>query len=200
MKTFFALISSFLAVCLGIACLLAQEETDVPENVDAKAAEVLRDMARHLSSAETLRFTQQSSLSVAGMEDKGLSEQMTVRSKVTFERPNKLAMEVEQGEFGITTISDGKTMTSYVPAMKKYAVEDAPESLDAHLASTSGMAFMQGADLITPALLHSDPYKSLLDGVTGGKYLGLKELDGNKCHHLQFTQEEVDWEVWIDAV
>jgi hypothetical protein len=45
----------------------------------------------------------------------------------------------------------------------------------------------------------SDPYKVLTESVESGDYVGLHFAGGVKCHHLAFTQPNIDWQVWIDA-
>jgi hypothetical protein len=29
--------------------------------------------------------------------------------------------------------------------------------------------------------------------------VGLHDVGGVKCHHLSFLQEDIDWQIWIDA-
>ena len=48
-------------------------------------------------------------------------------------------------------------------------------------------------------LLYSDPYAVLMAGVTYGRYLGLHQAAGVDCHHLAFSQETIEWQIWIDA-
>ena len=39
-----------------------------------------------------------------------------------------------------------------------------------------------------------------MQGVKSAKYAGLDTLDGvGKAHHLKFTQDQFDWEVWVAA-
>jgi hypothetical protein len=48
-------------------------------------------------------------------------------------------------------------------------------------------------------LLFADPYAALTQRVESGVYLGRHTANGTLCHHLLFTQENVDWQIWIDA-
>ena len=41
--------------------------------------------------------------------------------------------------------------------------------------------------------------QALTENVQAGTYLGVRSIGGRPCHHLLFTQEEVDWQVWVDA-
>jgi hypothetical protein len=47
--------------------------------------------------------------------------------------------------------------------------------------------------------LYADPHAVLTEGVLYGEYLGLHTAGGVLCHHLSFSQEDIDWQLWIDA-
>jgi thiol-disulfide isomerase/thioredoxin len=49
------------------------------------------------------------------------------------------------------------------------------------------------------ALFADDPYQVLMEGVTALAYLGRESLDGAECNRLEFTEEEADWQLWIQA-
>ena len=55
-----------------------------------------------------------------------------------------------------------------------------------------------GVDLPLIDLAVSDPYKNATAKVSGGRYYGISLASGIPCHHLAFTQENVDWQVWIE--
>ena len=48
-------------------------------------------------------------------------------------------------------------------------------------------------------VLFSDPYAVLSEGITYGRYLGIHQAAGAACHHLAFSQETIEWQIWIDA-
>ena len=47
--------------------------------------------------------------------------------------------------------------------------------------------------------LYADPYAVLMEGVTYGRYLGIHQAAGVACHHLAFSQDTIEWQIWIDA-
>jgi hypothetical protein len=47
-------------------------------------------------------------------------------------------------------------------------------------------------------LLFADPYKTLIANVRSAQYLGMGYVFNDKCHHLAFRQEGVDWQIWLD--
>ncbi len=56
-------------------------------------------------------------------------------------------------------------------------------------------------DLVVPMadLLAGKTYKSLLANVESGSYVGLHSVGETQCHHLLMEQENIDWQIWIDA-
>ena len=48
-------------------------------------------------------------------------------------------------------------------------------------------------------LLSHEPGASLLEEVENGEYLGIGIVGDHECHHLAFTQEDVDWQAWFDT-
>lgn len=48
-------------------------------------------------------------------------------------------------------------------------------------------------------LLSSNPYEIFMADVLAGHYVGLHKVDVHECHHLAFEQDEIDWQIWIDA-
>ena len=54
-----------------------------------------------------------------------------------------------------------------------------------------------GIDLPLIDLAVSDPYQNATSNVLKGTDYGLAPVLGVDCHHLAFTQENVDWQVWI---
>ena len=56
----------------------------------------------------------------------------------------------------------------------------------------------QGIDLPLIDLAMSDPYANATAKVETGRYFGISPVLGVPCHHLAFTQENVDWQVWVE--
>lgn len=47
-------------------------------------------------------------------------------------------------------------------------------------------------------LVFSNPYAVMTENVKTGTYRGLNSVQGKSCHHLVFTQETIDWQIWIE--
>jgi peroxiredoxin len=136
------------------------------------------------------------------MQAEGMNRKMTTQLNVVFERPNRLAMrpESDQGPLSATIVSDGKTMYTLVGMLKRYTKREAPKTLE-HVAEdpllSGGGGGPGGPGQFLICLTTDDPYHSMMRGVKTSKDLGETTLDGKPARHLQFTQDEFDWEAWI---
>jgi len=130
--------------------------------------------------------------------------EITVRNTldIKFQRPNRFALRTEGAGLALTVVSDGKTVSTSVPQLQRYTEAEAPASLAGLTAAPLVKATLIKATLIGslfPELLADDPYEQLMTGVKTSKYAGIETLNGSKAHLLKFTQDELDWEVWVAA-
>jgi len=164
--------------------------------IDPKAEQLIRQMSDYIAGRKSLRLDL---TSVTKMQGEGMYQEFVSKFVVAIERPNKLAMILKSGMMGATVVSDGKNSNIYFPMMKRYMVKPAPDKIEALsqellLAGGNGFGFPMLA-----ALISEKPYASLMAGVKTGQLLGEEMLDGVKCQHAKFTQEEFDWEIWIEV-
>jgi peroxiredoxin len=169
---------------------------------DVKPEEVVRQAADYLGKLPAFSCKVESVLEVtSNIQNNRNVTKLTLR----LERPNRLAMIVEEGVQGITVVSDGKLLTQHMPILKRYVEREAPADFDgmtdigvplpSTMLGVAGDIIGNNGDVI---------YKKLMDGVTESKYLGEEKVGDEKsgefvCHHLRFIQEDVDWDIWIDA-
>jgi peroxiredoxin/outer membrane protein assembly factor BamB len=136
------------------------------------------------------------------IQAEGMNRKMTTQTNVVFERPNRLAMrpEGDDGPISATVVSNGKTMYTLIGKLKRYTKREAPKTVgqvadDPLLSGGGGGPGAPGQFLLW--LTADDPYQSIMRGVKTSKDLGATTLDGKPARHLQFTQDEFDWEAWI---
>ena len=48
-------------------------------------------------------------------------------------------------------------------------------------------------------LLSNDLFSVLMKNVKTCRYLGIHYTEGIKCHHIAATQNNIDWQIWVDA-
>ena len=54
-----------------------------------------------------------------------------------------------------------------------------------------------GVSMPMADLLSGNPYEVLTRNVKSGRYAGLEEAGDAEYHHLVFTQDNIDWQVWL---
>ena len=47
-------------------------------------------------------------------------------------------------------------------------------------------------------LVYGDPYAVLTENVQSGQFVGKHTVNGVMCDHLAFTQETIDWQIWVE--
>jgi hypothetical protein len=109
-------------------------------------------------------------------------------------RPNKLKIETTGDVTSRTLWKDGKTLTVLERDKNVYAQIPDPGTI------------IQAVDLLqekfnmsVPAadLLSADVYKTMTEGCEAINYVGLGYVGEEKCHHLAFTRDNIDWQMWI---
>ena len=128
-----------------------------------------------------------------------VDNEMVTKATCRLERPRRLAMMIDEGLMGTTTVCDGKQLLQFLPATNRYVVKDAPEDLTKLIGSPElagmtmggmgGFALPVGGDAF---------YQQLMTGVTSSEYVGLEKLGDVTCDHCRFVQEQFDWDIWIE--
>lgn len=111
-------------------------------------------------------------------------------------RPDKLAGEATSGRDNRRVVYDGRTVTVIDRNENQYSVAPVPDTIEAMLDS---LAADYGMALPFAGLLYRNSYEALTRRVRTGHYLGLHKIGYYSCHHLLFTQDQIDWEIWITA-
>ena len=164
--------------------------------IDPKAEQLIRQMSDYLGGCKNMRLDL---TSVTKMRGEGMYQEFVSKFTVAIQRPDKLAMILKSGMMGATVVSDGKNSTIYFPMMRRYMIKPAPDKIEAlsqELLMAGGNGF--GFPMLA-ALISDKPFDSIMAGVKTGQLVGEETLDGVKCQHAKFTQDEFDWEIWIQA-
>lgn len=130
----------------------------------------------------------------------GRDHQMDTKLTARLERPNRIALVVDEGQLGMTLISDGKQLWQYLPMLNRYTVREAPQDLSEVVAG-------EGASLLATvggsgALIPTDGekfYQKLMEGVKRAEYLGEEKVGEVKCHRCRFVRDDFTWDIWIEV-
>ena len=170
-------------------------ETTVSQAViDPQADQALQAMSGLLQSTPAFHF--RVNAAVDKMSPTGHLVQVTHESEVLVRRPDCMASQVTT-EYGQRSLRyKGQSLSVVDTGRKQYATAVVPGNIDAMFD-----CLFDEYDLTLPLadLLFSDAYGVLTENVETGVYVGLHMAGGKPCHHLLFTQETIDWQVWIDA-
>ena len=155
---------------------------------------LLQEMSSYLGSLEA--FELQANVA---FDDVPLPDTKVLYSglmEVHLRRPDRLHVAYQDDLTARELWLDGSMVTVLAPSENLWAAAPAEPSIDATLK-------MLAADygLSTPLedLFVSDPHSALTANVKAERYVGLHDVNGVPCHHLIFGQENINWQVWIEA-
>ena len=165
-----------------------------PRSVEPRAEQELKKMGEFL--AKLPHFALEAEETFDELPDGELRRQLSNVRRVAVERPNHLAADATGDTLNRAAWYDGKTVTVLDKEHNVYATIEAPATIDA---TFDKLTDEYGVVLPLADLLYADPYAVLMAGVTYGRYLGLHQAAGVECHHLAFSQDTIEWQIWIDA-
>ena len=161
--------------------------------IDPKADAILKKMGETLKNASSFSFK------LVSFEDRVLSTGLKVQydkaGVVTVQRPDKMRVEFSKRGDDRIFVYDGKSVTLAADKRKLYATAKAPPTLD-------GMFDMLdkklGMTMPLADFCFADPYKVLTENMLAGTYLGKTTIFGLTVHHMIFSHEGVDWQIWVE--
>ena len=116
-------------------------------------------------------------------------------SRVSVERPDKIRVDTTGDRFAASLWYDGKTLTIYSDKSSFYAQVAAPATIDEAI-----QMLLDGLDTPVPVagFLLRDPYEKMIGGVKTAFDAGTATLDGATCRHFAFSEDDADWQLWIE--
>jgi hypothetical protein len=182
------LLSIGCGLLLGAGCATAQEQT----NIYPRAESVLRSACDFL--AQTPAFSLSAEIWREQVNEAGQKIQFSRTVEMDVKRSEGLRLEICSPLSARGFWYDGKTLTVLDRKHNWYSTAAMPATLDKALDAAHDQF---GIDMPLIDLAVSDPYTNATAKVEGGRYFGISPVLGVPCHHLAFTQENVDWQVWI---
>ncbi len=178
-----------LAVLAPVAAATAQESGSIDELAD----QVLRQMGEYLEGVQRFRVhaeaTDDDVIDTGQLVVFGHTLDMVVR------RPNRLWADVN-GDLGHKRLLyDGRTARLLDFTYGTVAETEARATIEA---TVNDLIDRLGVVVPLAELAFDDPYATLIENVDAGSYIGIRVVDGIEYHHLAFSQETIDWEVWIE--
>ncbi len=178
-----------LVVCGGLPVAAA----DDPPNIEARADRILRDMSDYLKSAD--QFTFHADVSYDEVLVSGQKIQYGGTGKISVHRPDRLRVEHRGDEGDLRVVFNGQTLTMHDLRDNFYAQKDMTVNIDTAL---DRLFEKFGFSVPAADLIYADSYSTLTASVDTGFVVGLHTVQGVRCHHLSFSQESIDWQIWIE--
>jgi len=177
---------------VALASLFAWQASAKPADIDPNADQVLRAMTTYVAGLK--EFSAQAEINLEMVTQDGQKIQFIAPAAVTVARPNKLFAERRGDIVNQQFFYNGKTLTQFNPDTKIYATVPAPATIDAALDFAR-----DELDIIAPAsdLLDTRAYERLMQQTKSGLYLGVVSVGGQRCHHLAYRANSVDWQIWV---
>lgn len=155
---------------------------------------VLQRMSSYLAAQET--FHLRATLTFDDVPTPGVKVQYSGTMDVFLRRPDRLHVDYRDDLSARQVWLDGETVTLLDPIKRLWAQGESGATVDATL---DRLATDHGHSLPLDDLLFEDPYSRLMSGVKAHRNIGLHRVAGADCHHLVFGQEDLTWQLWVDA-
>jgi peroxiredoxin/outer membrane lipoprotein-sorting protein len=166
------------------------------QRVDIDRAELI--LRRTDSAYKTIQTYQDETSVTIRRLLRGREQTVEVRYRVTFERPNKVALVRTGGR--MLVICDGEKLYTYLAPIGKYSVEEAPQGIEGILeANPFGLGWEGAAPLKVLSLFGDNPYKTMMEDVVKVELVADETLDGAKTHHVVLHRESGTVDLWIDS-
>jgi hypothetical protein len=170
-----------------------QKEATPGQVIGQQADRLLRQMSDYLKAAKQFSF--HADITYDDLLPSGQKLQLAASDDVLVRRPDRIFAEFQGETSGKRFWYDGKTITLYDSKHNVYGTEEAPSTIDALL---DHLIKVYGFSPPLSDLVHSDPYAILTQDVQYGFYVGVTQVDGERCHHLAFQEKRIDWQIWIE--
>ncbi len=121
---------------------------------------------------------------------------MAVNPTLSVRRPDRLFVDSKGDERRRQVFFDGSTITLFNLLKNFYAITDVPADLDAAI----DLVFEKfGLTVPLADFVYADPHAVLTEAAEYGSVIGVHGCGDKRCHHLLFTQEIIDWQIWIET-
>src|SRR5258705_103554 len=178
---------------LGLVAAALGASAQNEANIDPRAERILRAACDYL--AATPQFSITAEIWRDHVYDSGQKVQFARAADLQVKRPNRLHAEFHSSHTQRAFWYDGKVLTELDRKRNLFCTSKVPGTIDGAI-DTAEEEFGVNLPLIDLAI--SDQYKNAVARVKQGIYFGLSPAMGFQCHHLAFTQDNVDWQVWIE--
>lgn len=171
----------------------AQKQKAGPK--DEKAMQVLQGMSDYLARAKTLSFRARTLFDE--VRESGIKIKSARTIQAIMQRPSSLrVLAIADNGSARSAWFDGSKLTVLMRHGNQFMELDYKGTTDDLLEE---LIEKHEAQLPLADLLFADIAKSFKESIISAEYLGIKLVNGVKCHHLSFESTGADWQIWVQA-
>ena len=191
-RTTLGLLSLLMVASVWLA-RTSPAQTEDP-GIEPEAQAIIKSMCDYLKGLDRFEFACQDWTD--HVLESGQKLQYTHRRRAIVDRPSHIWAEATGDLKNRAVWKEGKSLSVASKDHQVYGRIEVPEDLD-----EAADFLVRKYDMYLPLsdMLSADPYRVFTERVKDGFYVGLTEVGGRPCHHLAFSQERVDWQMWVDA-
>ena len=190
------MIRNFINTVLSITVVgvvFAMSTVHAQSGIDEQADRILREMGEYLGSAGEFSFRADVSYDEFASWDQEI--QFGGIATLAVRRPDRLDVVYHGDNRQSRVLFNGETLVFHDLRTNLYATLVTPGGIDKAI----DQLFEQyGTSVPIADLLYSDPYKTLIESADFGVVVGQHSIDGTSSHHLAFSGEVLDWQIWIE--
>lgn len=183
----------FTAGVLAITANFAAAEKLKTSAVDPQALMIFERASSFL--AKQKQFSMSAEIWEDFVLENGNKIQFARTVKLELRRPDHFRATVATTQPERTFFYNGKSVIFLDQIAGFFGIVSAPSTITKTIT-----AMEQDYNLTFPLddLLMSNPYEGSAAKATSGQYFGIEKILGEKCHHMAFQHEQIDWQVWVE--
>jgi len=187
-----------LLACIGCASTgdmsNGNELSGNTKHITADANRILRAMGNHLKASKQFEFT--ADVTYDALVDGDRMVQYGGRANVNVDKPGRLRAVFSGDERKTAVYYNGSTFTLHDLNRQVYSVTKVPPTIDD---AVDQVVSVYGFTVPLADFVYTDPYKVMIEKAVGGFVVGIHNIEGTPCHHLAFSQPNINWQIWIQA-
>lgn len=182
--------SLLLIFCLGCSAVHAQSNIEAIDSVSIRLLDKMTTVIGELSSVSFNLVTEADELNTYNEYERLISNH-----KIHMVGPNKMSIRSRGNKGNKVILYNGEYLNYYSFDENNYVTLEAPDNIMTMVDSmntTFGIDF-PAADIFYPSLVDD-----ILEHFEQIHFLGLKEIDGQECFHIQATNDKMNFQLWIE--
>jgi hypothetical protein len=160
---------------------------------ESRPLQVLREMSSYLDKLAAFQID--SVETHDDLQESGERVQLSNERRLFITKPNMVRAYTQGDGVDRQFWYDGKQVTIYSKLLNTYATVPAPNTLPEMVMSMTGD---YGLPFPLADVLYADLFYALSSDLITADYVGRHKVGAVECDHLAFSQETIDWQIWVE--